>query len=302
MTDEIVPAVTETASVQADAQAIVESPQTISDVIAEIADPAPAPAEPSDEALVLEKRNKTKERIEDLVAEKNAAKEYAEYWRLKALELIKPAPAAQVVEQAKVPADAPTLEQFGFDQAKWSRAVGEWNKAQVRVQVEQALEAQRTSDSQQSVVAAFAAKVEQFKETHPDWDTVMANPRLPQLAQVASAMIVASDHSAELTYALGKNPDLTTKISRMNSSNQALAIGRLEAEIRAPKSEPVTPKPAPVKAEPAKAKEITKAPPPLDVIPSGGNPEPNPDNMSVSEFMKWRLESTRQRKRLSFNR
>jgi len=251
--------------------------------------------DPTDEPDAPKGRNRAEERIRDLVAERNAAKEYADYWREKALEGIRQ-PQAQQAQQAppepQIPQEAPTLEQFGYDQAQWSKAHTAWTKAQTNIAVQQALEAQRINQAQQEVVQRFEKQVQEFRKDHPDFDIVMANPRLPQLDRVAAAMILSSDHSAAISYELGKNPELATRISRMNSAQQALAIGRLESDVRTKPAKPA----APVTA-PRKVTTTTKAPAPPDPVPAGAAPEIDPSTMSTADFMRARMAETRARRR-----
>jgi hypothetical protein len=251
-------------------------------------------ADPTGEPDAPKGRNRAEERIRDLVAERNAAKEYADYWREKALEGIRQ-PQAQQAPQAppepQIPQEAPTLEQFGYDQAQWSKAHGAWTRAQTNIAVQQALEAQRVNAAQQEVVQRFEKQVTEFRKDHPDFDTVMANPRLPQLDRVAAAMILSSDHSAAISYELGKDPALATRISRMNSAQQALAIGRLEGEVRNKPAKPAAPVTAPRKVN------TTKAPAPPDPVPAGAASDDNPYAGSVGDFMKARMADSRAKRR-----
>lgn len=228
-------------------------------------------------------KNRAEERIQGLVAERNAAKEYAEYWREAALRGIRQPEQQQPVQQAK-PANSspPTLEQFGYDQSKFTQAQAAWLDRQVEVKVQRALEDRQSEQMQQDVVQKFEQQAEVFKQDHPDFDIVMANPRLPQLDKIAAAMILSSDHSAAISYALGKNPDLAVRISRMSAPKQALEIGKLENEIRTPRQE------NPQVVTQSAPRATTRAPAPLEPVPAGGAAEPNPSTMSVNDWMKFR--------------
>src|ERR1700689_2154933 len=104
-----VPAVT-SANVS-DAQQVVDST-----AVATPADPATPTSEPE---IPHTGKNRAEERIQDLVAERNAAKEYAEYWREQAIRGIR-APEQQPQRASEprqvAPTSPPTLEQFGYDQ------------------------------------------------------------------------------------------------------------------------------------------------------------------------------------------
>lgn len=246
-------------------------------------------------------RSRAKDRIEDLVAEKNAAKEYAEYWREKALEIMnqgrnantEPAPS----QPEQIPDTPPTLEDVNFDQRKWSQELAKWNKVQVERQVAIRLEQDRAQAAQAAVSNQFQERVEAFKKDHPDFDTVLSNPRLPQLDRISAAMIVGSEHGADISYTLAKNPDLAVKISRMSASQQALAIGRLESDLARAKEAAKAP-PPPASAPKAKAPAaVTNAPEPPTPVPAGGAPAPEPGAMDIKEWMKFRVQEARDRRR-----
>jgi len=256
--------------------------------------PADSPADDSE----APKKNRAQDRIEDLVAEKNAAKEYAEYWREKALEIIQQGKAPSTTQSAptddQVPDEPPTLEQFGYDQKQWSKAIARWNTVKVRQEVTKTLEQERAQSVQTAATNQFQERVDAFKKDHPDFDTVMANPRLPQLDHISAAMIVGSEHGADISYTLAKNPDLAVKVSRMSPSQQALAVGRIESEIIRSKEAP------PVPAEKPKAKTpaaVTNAPEPPTPVPAGGVPSPEPGSMDIREWMKFRVQEARGRRR-----
>lgn len=282
-----------------------DAPQDSSPVVVENVDEsavtteesAPSPADDSDSDTTTTPRSRAQERIEDLVAQRNAAKEYADYWRDKALEVLQSNKSTPRVapEQPELSDEPPTIEQFKFNQSEWSKALSKFHEARARVVVQEELRAERSSQEQREVLSNFETKIEAFKVDHPDWDILMANPKLPQLDKVASAMVVASDHSAALTYALAKNPDQAVKISRMSPTQQALAIGRLENEVSKPVN--TAPVPAEVPKPKAKPKVVSAAPVPPTPVPSGGSPTESPETMDKYEWMKWRQEQARSRRR-----
>jgi hypothetical protein len=278
----------------------VSTPDTeavISDVsTSESTGSLPVPADPDDEAP---RKNRAQERIEDLVAERNAAKEYADYWRERALEVMnqgKQAPQAlPEPEVPQVPDLAPTLEQFNYDQKAWSAALSDWSRQTARTEYAKQQEQNAAQQAKASLENAFQERVDVFKTDHPDFDIVMANPKLPRLDQTAVFMIINSEHGAAISYELGKNPDLATRISRMSAAQQALAIGRLENKV----TQPVTPRPtttAPATPRPA-ATTVTKAPEPPTPVPAGGTPQATPDNVGVKEWMRNRVGEVRNRRR-----
>jgi len=79
-------------------------------------------------------------------------------------------------------------------------------------------------------------------------------------------------------YNLGKDPDLIEKIVRMPPAKQALELARLEANVNKPASRAVSSAPAPVK--------------PID---GSGRAEPDPEKMSMEDYVKWREKTARKR-------
>lgn len=279
-------------------QADVAIPENISDTGTEVAE---TPTAESEEG---EHRSRAKERIQDLVAERKAAMEYADYWRQKALEVLQPPAPTKPPEQPRE-TSAPELKDFNNDQGKWQSAYNKWNDSQVDIKVQRALEKVETTKTQTATLEAFTQKIEKFKESHSDFDIVIANPKLPVLDRTASAMIVASDHGADITYALAKDPPLAERISRMNPTQQALAIGRLEAQVSklqpevnpTPSLDNRTSKPKAETATKAKPAPSTNAPPPPTPVPSGGTSDPSPANMDKYEWMKMRNKEARNGRR-----
>lgn len=260
--------------------------------------PTPDPVDSADDAEP--KRNRAEERIHDLVAERNAAKEYAEFWRDKAMEVVRSSrPAAQQTPQPHapepppLPPTPPTLQDFGFDQAKWAQATAEWTNRQVEARVAESLARREAARGQQEIVESFEKQAEEFRKDNPDFDIVLANPRLPQLDRVAAAMILSSDKAAAVSYHLAKNPELATRISRMSSPQQALAIGRLEAELR---NAPAKKAPAAVPPAP-KVTSSTRAPAPPQPVPSGGVADTDMSQASIDDWMRMRVTESRSKRR-----
>lgn len=245
-------------------------------------------------------RSRAKERIEDLVAERNAAKEYAEFWRTKSLELMNVKnPPVNEAPSFTEDTPMPDIKQFNGDTDKWSRAVSEWTRNQIALQTQKTIEQVNIANENKTVLQQFEAKIDKFRSSHADFDTVMANPKLPVLDKTASAMVVASDFAAELTYALGRDPSMAVRISRMKPAQQALAIGRLEAQLATQIQPQINPSKSLNTSPPAKqpVKVTTQAPPPPEPIPSGGTPNSSPEDMDISEWMRSRRDEVRSRRR-----
>lgn len=234
-------------------------------VVAAESTPADAADEPAASASDAPKGS-ARERIEELVAERNALKKYAEYLESRSAEpakaLVPAAPAAPSTE------GAPSLESCQFDTDKWTQAMNAWTAKQIQTGVKQALESERQGQSAEEARAKFEQKMESFAKTTPDVKVVLGNPSLPQLHKDAAALIVSSDLGPQILYHLGKNPEKAARIARQTPAQQAQAVGRLEAELKLPKPqkqisnapEPPTPtKGAAAPSEPKSLKDFVMA-------------------------------------------
>jgi hypothetical protein len=236
-----------------------------------------APPEQDQQPEVDEHRSRAQERIRDLIEERKAIAEYAEYWRRKALEGTQP-PA-----QDQKPADdpAPTPEQFGGDMAKWAAAHAEWTQRAIERKAEEkakaTLESIRSAEQLQQAETSWKSRLEEFAKQRPDAWAVIGNPTFTQTDTMAK-VIKASPRGPELAYYLGSNPLENERIKRLSPEMQAAELGRLEATLSAQPSRPAAPKPV-----------KSKAPPPPNPIEGGGSPEINLETCSLDEYLEARL-------------
>lgn len=252
-------------------------------VAAEVANPEgekdPEVDEPADGRAP---RNRAQERISELVDERNAVKEYNKYIQSKldeALRMLQDKNSApretsstEKVSQTDTEEAPPTLESVGFDPIELNKKQNEWIQKQVDKRVENAVKQIEVRQSEQAVRQAFEGRMAEFRKTAPDFDTVLANPQLPQLAPEAARIVVRSEQGPAVAYHLGKNPDIAIRISKMDPISQAAAIGRLEEQVARAKSDVQdTKEPSTTKA-PIKVASVSKAPPPPKPVSGGTAP------------------------------
>jgi hypothetical protein len=232
-------------------------------------------------------RNRAQERISELVDERNAVREYNKYLQTKLDELLRkgeaPKEPAKAAPQAEADDPAPTLESVGFDPVELTKKQNEWIQKQVEKRVESAVRNIETRQSESAVAKAFENRVAEFKKTAPDFDVVIANPQLPQLAPDAAKVLVRSENGPAIVYHLAKNPDLAVRMSKLDSVSQAAAIGRLEEQLsRAQEAAKTTQEPS-KKAPPVKA--VSKAPPPPKPVSGGLSPVKDMSTMTMDEWV-----------------
>jgi len=203
-------------------------PEPESDVVVQADSTPPAADEPAPEAPP---KGSARERIEELVAERNALKKFIDYreaaWSQPG-KVETPAPVAEI-------STAPTLESCQYDTDKWTQAMSAYTQKQIQAGVKQALESERNTASVQDTRAKFEQRMDAFAKATPDVKVVLGNPALPQLDKDAAALVVKSDLGPQIMYHLGKNPEKAARIARQSPIEQGAAIGRIEAELKLPK-------------------------------------------------------------------
>lgn len=239
----------------------------------------PAPSDDSPEASRDEKYI-PKGRFDEVIDERNALRRFNEY--LLAKEASPVLSATTKVETAAVEA-TPTLENSGFDVAKYEQSMKDWTAKQIA--------AARTQGAQQATEATaqatFNERMAAYAKTNPRVVTVLGNPNLPQLAKDAAAVVVESEFGPQILEHLGMNPDQAVRIARQTPAQQAAAIGRIEGELRA-KAKP------PQKTTP----QITRAPnPPTPTSGRGNTPSVDPNKMSTKEWIAWDRQQETERRR-----
>jgi hypothetical protein len=194
------------------------------------------------------------ERIAEVVAERNAAMEYGNYWREQAFKLQQQGGGAAGAQQgADAGADQgqgssteqvigiqdpkdpqPTLAQHNFDAAKWADANNAWMaraiERGVTAGVTQALSKRDEAASVQTTQQNWNTRVAEFRKTTPDFDMVTRNPHLP-ITESMAKVIMGSELGPAVFHHLGKNPPEAARIARMAPQQQREAIARLEGRL-----------------------------------------------------------------------
>lgn len=118
----------------------------------------------------------------------------------------------------------------------------------------------------------FAAQVADARTRYTDYDAVVQAPDVP-ITQGVVDIVVQSDQGADVAYHLASNKALAAEISAMSPIEAARAIGRIEAQLSAPK--PRTTSTAPEPITPVKGKAAATK---------------DPAKMNMPEYKKWRAQ------------
>ncbi len=221
-----------------------------------------------------------RDRIAEVIAERNAERERAkaaadaaEFWRKKALG--ENETAAPQAPQQKPP---PKLADFEYDTDRWADAHAKWTEEQVDARAQAAaqrlLEQRGQADQRAEVLRSFQTREAEFAKSHPDYHAVTGDPRLAEFATPTIAQVMAvREQGPALGYHWATHPDELVRISRMSPLQQAQALGRIEATLQ--KAPP-----------PAVKKTVTTTRAPAPPSPVGGAvPSKQLQDMDIHEYM-----------------
>lgn len=233
-----------------------------------------------DDAPAKPKNKGVGKRINELTREKHDAIRERDYWREQAMRTQQgSAPPAQESTQAQATEQAtgePRLEDFDFDPAAFNRAHYQWMREQERQQEQ----AQTRLTTLRELESAFEAE-------HPDYRDVVYAPDVPITQAMAEAML-GTENAPAVAYHLATNLDEAVAIAKLPPIQQAIAIGRIEAKLSAPKASAPPP--------PIPPKKTTNAPPPPKTVTGAGQPQLNVDDPSISTAQRialWKKERGR---------
>ena len=154
-------------------------------------------------------------------------------------------------------------------------AVAEY-KFNQKAQATQSQHAQQTQAQAQA--QDWVAKVDKVRSVAPDFDAVFNNVASIEFAPMALEAVAQHPKGAEIAYMLGKDISEAYRIAALPPSQQLMAIGEIAARTNVPKPKTVSTAPTPVKP----------------VQGGASNSSPPAD---IDEWMKWRNDQLRQKKR-----
>lgn len=193
----------------------------------------PQPEEKKTEPEKPKKKNSFQERIGEVTAEKNAAKEEAQRERAarEALEeriaaLEKPAAAAE--PEAPPSTKKPDISTY-TDVAQYEADLTAYNREMF--QAEQ--RAENSAKAQLQLEQIWEQKKDAFKAEVPDYEAVIEASNLV-ISDVVKEAIVESDIGPQLAYHLATNPEIAAHLKTLSLASQAREIGKIEAALVKP--------------------------------------------------------------------
>ncbi len=194
--------------------------------------------------------------------------------------------------KANVPStDKPKLEDF-ISEVDYMDALIDWKIEQSKKTSSEATqkitEDKKEKEALQELQGAIDDMVEQGKEKYKDFNEIALAKDLvitPELVEV----ILESSVPADVMYYLGKNPDIAEELSGLSMLKAARKIAVIESEISKPsekKDDKIEKKET--EKKPQTEKKITNAPDPIEPVHVDGTNGRRPEDMSPSEYRKWR--------------
>ena len=180
--------------------------------------------------------------------------------------------------QPAQPAKLPTLEEFGYDEAKYQAALIEYADKRASETVEKRFAEYERQRAEQARAETFVGRAREYAQANPDFMDVLQSPTLP-ISESVQDLAKDLENGPELLHWLVKNPKEADRLMRWPERLQAFEAGRIADRLESKKS-------AANPAAPA-APVVTKAPPPPPTLEateaSGQKP---PEEMTDDEWYR----------------
>lgn len=258
-------------------QAVVETPAPDANATEQVvkADPSPAAVDTSEKPA---RKDAVQERIDKLTGKLRQAERERDYERELRLASLQ-RPEAQP-KPAEAKQSLKKLADFEYDEERYAEYVAEVAAEKAAQKLEQSRTTKESERTRKEQVAKFKELESKFKTEIEDYEDVAYYARIDD--HVAN-LVMAMDEGPRVAYYLGKNPDVAARINSLPDNLAAVELGRIDARLA-------------IEREQAKAKPVSKAPPPPPKIDAT---EPavdkDPSQMSDVEFAKWRKRQIAQR-------
>lgn len=254
---------------------------------------APAPGKESQEPEKPKKDRSFDGRISELTAARKKAEERATQLEQELAEARKPRqeartePKAEPKPEPKAEDDEPDLDAFveggkydtwGKATKAWKQAHDAWRDGKAKVESEQKQREQSETEAQQ----AAWRRIGQTRDKRPDFEEKVKAVDFSKLPNDMSLFIRDSEQTGEFVYHFSIDQAEMNRIAQIQNPKQRekeLLKLELRFESEAAQSEePPEPKKAPV----------TKAPPPIRSITSGGTPGKPKDLNEINDFEEYK--------------
>lgn len=177
------------------------------------------------------------------------------------------------------PTKLPTLEEFGYDEAKYQAALIEYADRKAEQTVEKRFAEYERQRAEQARAESFLSRATEFAKTNPDFMDVLRAPTLP-ISEAVQELAKDLENGPELIHWLYQNRHEAERLMRLPERLQAFEAGRIADRLETQKAQKATAPAKPV---------VTKAPPPPPTVETADVPmEKSQEDMSADEWMRWR--------------
>lgn len=186
--------------------------------------------------------------------------------------------------KAAEPVKLPTLEEVGYDEAKYQAALLEYADKRAEAVVERRLSEAEKQRAEQTRVESFVTRQKEFAKATPDFeDKVLRDPTLP-ITPAMREVIIDSPAGPELAYYLADNREAAEAIAALPPHLAALEMGRIEGRLAALKE---------VKTRPSVVSKAPPPPPKVDETDVSVDKNYYDESTTTKEWLKWREKNAR---------
>lgn len=155
---------------------------------------------------------------------------------------------------------------------KYSQGSTEREAGQATQEAEAARkEAEQITERERAMLfKSWQDSANEARTRYTDFDAVVNNQDVPIPLGVAE-LIWSSDYAGDVAYRLASNPQMAADIAKLPPVEAARAIGRIEAQITAPKP-----------------RTSSTAPEPITPVKASAQAQRDPSKMTYAEYKKWR--------------
>lgn len=180
------------------------------------------------------------------------------------------------------PEQFPTLEQFGFDEAKYQAAViahiSDLAKMQGKTAAAEALKEERERQQSEKAGQSWAQREAELIKSKPDYVDKVQNATTLPISKDLQGVLKGHSQGPQIALYLVDNSDAASAIMRLPLAEQLIEVGRIAGKMEAAK---VPPKPA-----------VSQAPPPVNKVDTTeSSADKAPEDMigsTPTQFAKWR--------------
>lgn len=173
----------------------------------------------------------------------------------------------------------PTLESCDYDQDRYEAEMAEYISSlnqrsyqKARADEERQIADQRRQAANLAAQETFRARMEVFKDDHPDFEQVVnGSVALSQAGEAVQQAVLLADNGPALAYHLAKNPETIMELRMMPPGMAMMRLGQITERL-------------------AKSLSVktSNAPAPSAPVKPTGKIDKRPEDMSTEEYVRFR--------------